>query len=189
MPNITDAGSARTHDLVHENTQVLVQLAELIGSLTAEQYQRSLGQQDQHSVGKHVRHIVDHYQSFERGFSEGDSGVGVDYENRIRDPAVETDPGTACARLAAVSDWLQLLPCISGQQPVVLNYPTADRAVPIHSSVGRELIFLFSHTVHHMAIIGLLAEQMGVVPGHEFGVHPSTLRHWQREAARRARSS
>ncbi len=188
MFNIKDAESAGTDDLVHENIQVLAQLIELIGSLSAEQYQRSLGQQGQHSVGKHVRHIVDHYQSFDHGLSDGESGACVDYENRMREPAVESDPGTACARLAEVSGWLQHLRCISGQQPLVLNYPTADRAVPIHSSVGRELIFLFSHTVHHMAIIGLLAEQLGVVPSSEFGVHPSTLRHWQREAARLARS-
>lgn len=188
MPNITHAGSAGIDDLVHENLQVLTQLIELVGSLSAEQYQRSLGKQGQHSVGKHVRHIVDHYQSFDRGFSAGESGEKVDYENRKREPAVETDPATACARLAAMSDCLQALRDVSGKQPVVLNYSTADRAIPVHSSVARELIFLFSHTVHHMAIIGLLAEQLGVIPGIEFGVHPSTLRHWQREAARHARS-
>lgn len=189
MFNIKDAESAGTDDLVHENIQVLAQLIELIGSLSAEQYQRSLGQQGQHSVGKHVRHIVDHYQSFHRGISGRGNGAGVDYENRIREPAVESEPDIAFARLEAVSDCLQRLRDVPAQQPVVLDYPTADTTIPIHSTVGRELIFLFSHTVHHMAIIGLLAEQLGVVPGNEFGVHPSTLRHWQREATKLVRSA
>ncbi len=34
-----------------------------------------------------------------------------------------------------------------------------------------------------MAIIGLLAEQLGLALPDSFGVHPSTLRHWRREAA------
>lgn len=47
--------------------------------------------------------------------------------------------------------------------------------------MARELAFLTSQTIHHMAIIGLLAEQQGIPLAEDFGVHPSTLRHWQRE--------
>jgi len=50
-------------------------------------------------------------------------------------------------------------------------------------------VFLASHTIHHMAIIGMLAEQAGVEVGAEFGVHPSTLRYLQRQARGMAESA
>ena len=57
------------------------------------------------------------------------------------------------------------------------------------TSVARELVFLASHTIHHMAIIGMLAEQAGVKVSADFGVHPSTLRYLQRQASGMARSA
>ena len=39
-----------------------------------------------------------------------------------------------------------------------------------------------------MALLGLLAERLGVVLPKDFGVHPSTLRHWDREAEALSRS-
>ena len=50
------------------------------------------------------------------------------------------------------------------------------------STVRRELQFLLSHTIHHFALIGLLLHQQGIDPGPDFGVAPSTLRHWREQA-------
>jgi hypothetical protein len=46
------------------------------------------------------------------------------------------------------------------------------------STVGRELQYLLSHTIHHYAIIGSILRAQGREPGPDFGVAPSTLRHW-----------
>ena len=46
------------------------------------------------------------------------------------------------------------------------------------STVYRELQFLVSHTIHHYAIIGTILRSRGFEPGMDFGVAPSTLRHW-----------
>ncbi|MDQ3269589.1 MAG: DinB family protein [Pseudomonadota bacterium] len=189
MSNITAAGSPEIDELVHENTRVLAQLAQLVGRLAPEPYQRSLGPQGQHAIGKHVRHIVNHYESFLSGITGDAGGTRVDYEHRLRDPVIESDPAAACLRLAGLSAALERLSPRFAREALQLNHPTASKAIAIHSSAGRELVFLFSHTIHHMAIIGLLAEQLGVVAGSEFGVHPSTLLHWQREATKLARSA
>ena len=50
------------------------------------------------------------------------------------------------------------------------------------STLRRELQFLLSHTIHHFALIGLLLSFHGVEPGEEFGVAPSTLKHWRSQA-------
>ncbi len=49
------------------------------------------------------------------------------------------------------------------------------------SSVGRELRFLASHTVHHYALIAALLRQRGVDPGESFGVAPATAAHWREQ--------
>ncbi|MBM4187475.1 MAG: hypothetical protein FJ206_09205 [Gemmatimonadetes bacterium] len=45
------------------------------------------------------------------------------------------------------------------------------------STLGRELQFLVSHSVHHFALIKLLLANDGPVLPREFGVAPSTLSH------------
>ena len=56
-----------------------------------------------------------------------------------------------------------------------------DYAVWSRSSVLRELDFLRSHTVHHYSLIAMLLRLHEIDPGAEFGVAPSTLRHWEEE--------
>jgi hypothetical protein len=50
------------------------------------------------------------------------------------------------------------------------------------TSVGRELQFLVSHTVHHYAVIAAMLRPQGVEPGADFGVAPSTLVYEQGSA-------
>jgi hypothetical protein len=63
---------------------------------------------------------------------------------------------------------------------VVARCSADHPGVPQASSLGRELHFLVSHTVHHYAIVRLLLENPDAVD-HAFGVAPSTLA-WQRTA-------
>lgn len=172
-PEVSDIGQ-----LIDENRQALAQLLELVSGLNADQYQRCLGVQRQHTVGKHVRHILDHYQSLMRAL---ETGTGLNYENRQRDRALEIDPNRACTNLRAVYRFLGQLEGEEYSSVLSLDHVTDERRFDLTSSLGRELVFLASHTVHHMAIIGLLTEQLGVSPAKDFGVHPSTLRHWQKE--------
>lgn len=172
--NASDVG-----ELIDENLQAISQLIQLVNRLSADQYQRGFGLQDQHTVGKHVRHIIDHYQALLSGI---DAAL-INYEHRQREEALETQPDAARRRLLTVCDFLGQLRDNDHRSPVSIDYPTGTQSFTINSSVDRELVFLSSHTIHHMAIIGLLAEQLGMQPGATFGVHPSTLRHWQRQAA------
>lgn len=183
MRHNTDQRSSDISELIEENREALLQLTQTVSRLSPDQYQQSFGLQGQHTMGKHVRHIIDHYEAFLPGLQEK-SPVKVNYEHRHREESLEKDPHRVCHRLLTVCRSLEQLRDHHYQDPVRLDYPTGIRAIEVSSSVGRELVFLSSHTIHHMAIIGLLAEQLGIQPARDFGVHPSTLRHWQREEAR-----
>lgn len=188
MRENTGKKSSDMSELIEENIQVLSQLAQLVSTLSPDQYQQSFGLQGQHTMGKHVRHIIDHYQAFLLGLKET-SPLRVNYEHRQREESLEREPQTVCCRLLTVCRSLEQLGDDHHQGPVRLDYPTVTRVIEMNSSVGRELVFLSSHTIHHMAIIGLLAEQLGIQPARDFGVHPSTLRHWQREEVRLAETA
>jgi len=166
------------NQLAEENVQVLEQLIELVRGMSAAQYQQHVGLQGQQTIGKHVRHVVDHYESFLR-HSPATGPILVNYEHRRREASLETVPKVACDRLRQLCDNLQQFLDADLQNAVQVEYPTHRATSSLSSSVGRELTFLSSHTIHHMAIIGSLAEQLDLRPEPGFGVAPSTQRHWR----------
>ncbi|MDR5904893.1 DinB family protein [Franzmannia qiaohouensis] len=164
--------------LIEENQVALAQLRHLVAGLTPEAYQQAAGRQGRHTLGKHVRHIIDHVEAL---LNLGPEEGVIDYEHRRRDARLEQWPQQAANRL---DDLEALLAAFAPQREAAsLHYPVGDEALTLDTSVSRELAFLTSHTIHHMAIIGLLAEHQGIPLAEDFGVHPSTLRHWQQQAA------
>ncbi len=172
--------TATVKDLIEENCHELGQLVQLLQSLTPAQYQQRSGVHGQHTIGKHVRHIIDHYDSFLQSLSSR-SDNRLDYEHRERDPALESDPLTAAMRLRKLSTELGAHSELSHTVALGMVHQEGDAHLTTPTSVGRELAFLSSHTIHHMAILGLLVEAAGMTLPEEFGVHPSTLRHWRRQ--------
>jgi len=167
--------------LVEENLLTLVQLRRLIEALDPERYRQAFGEHGRHTLGKHVRHIIDHYDALLEGLDRGEEVI--DYEQRRRDETLEQWPQQAASHLAGIESRLSTLGSEPASQALTLAYPMDDERFFLVSSLNRELAFLTSHSIHHMAIIALLAEQSGIHLPASFGVHPSTLRHWQRASA------
>ena len=116
-------------------------------------------------------------------------GVLLDYENRNRDLLLETDRQTAGNRLSDILETLRNRFGTKYAAELAMLHNSDGQRQVVTTSVDRELVFLASHTIHHMAIIGMLAEQAGVDVGGDFGVHPSTLRYLQRQTSDMARSA
>lgn len=173
--------SAATACLIEENRLTLAQLGELVASLAPDAYRQAFGEHGRHTLGKHVRHIIDHYNALFDGLARG--AAVIDYEQRQRDEALELWPQEAARRLGQIKKRLAALAGAPTVGALTLGYPTDDEALALPSSLNRELAFLTSHSIHHMAIIALLAEQAALHLPASFGVHPSTLRHWQRATA------
>ncbi len=139
-------------------------------------------------VGSHVRHCVDFYRSFFAGLASG----RVDYNQRERDARVERDRAYAIRQLNEVIESLLDLPAEAGSTPLLVA-PEDDEGAPTNdaawclSTAAREMQFLLSHTIHHFALIALMLRLQGFEPGAEFGVNPSTLKHWREAEAACAR--
>jgi uncharacterized damage-inducible protein DinB len=148
-------------------------LATLVAQLTPEAYARSAVGAISGSIGGHVRHCLDHVLALERGF---ETGV-VDYEARHRRTAIEHDRSRALEALVAGATRLRSRGDLTASQPMVVR-ACAFEGGPIEqygSTLGREVAFVISHTIHHNATIALLADRVGHrrLP-YRFGIAPGT---------------
>jgi uncharacterized damage-inducible protein DinB len=164
------------NDLIESNLGLLRQGLELLERVDASAYRDPAPGRS--SVGAQYRHVLDHYRALLEGFGPG----RVDYDARRRNPEIETD------REVAARDTRDLMDGLAALAGRPLDTPLAAIAAcsahqpgePQQSSLGRELQFLLSHTVHHYAIVKLLLDRSECV-AEEFGVAPSTLA-WNRTA-------
>jgi hypothetical protein len=134
------------------------------------------------SIGQHYRHVLDHFLCLEAGIGASE----IEYDNRDRNPRLETDIEYARAtteRLIRVFhgyDYDRLT------QSCVVRYSVGyGEAGPVRllSTVVRELAFCVGHAVHHYAIVRLLCDSAGVGVLPEFGVAPSTLKYRAQQMA------
>jgi hypothetical protein len=158
---------------IRGNCHFLEQGIELLGRLSPEVY-RTPTRPGWAAVGSQFRHVLDHYQAFLLGRSAG----RVDYDARQRDRRIETDPKEAAVLARQMVAGLELIHVEDGNRALAIQMDTGgDQRVPDWrpSTIGRELQFLVSHTVHHYALIKLLLEDVGIDAGADFGVAPSSL--------------
>lgn len=128
-------------------------------------------------IGPHLRHCIDFYEAFLEGAASG----RIDYDARHRDPAVERERTRAVAAIERIVAGLSALDTDDTTRLLEVRADAAAWGDPAHawnrSSLGRELCFLLSHTVHHYALIATLLRSRGIEPDADFGVAPSTLAH------------
>jgi uncharacterized damage-inducible protein DinB len=184
--SVSDSNRALNR-IVEENANAISQLVQLLDQMPGVFYRQCFGARKQQVIGKHVRHVIDHYSAL----LAATSGAGelLDYESRNRDLSLETDRRAARHALEQITHALRVRfegPCGSA---LGMRHNSAGEHQIVKTSVERELVFLASHTIHHMAIIGMLAEQAGVEVSADFGVHPSTLRYLEGQVAGLARSA
>lgn len=169
----TVAVTANLAALCRDNLDQLERIDGLLARLESGDYTHRQVSAD--PIGKHVRHVLEHYESLLQGIDGR-----IDYETRARDPEVETDPRVASERIAGIRERLAALPEMDAPASVRVRYTAAsdDQTVTgIESTLERECHFVLSHTVHHMALIALLAQRYGHGVPEGFGVAGSTLRY------------
>jgi len=164
-----------------DNIGFLEQGIRLIERLDDASFTRAPGGPFRGGVGPQFRHCLDLYDCFLRGLDDG----RVDYAARERDNRVESDRERAGESARRIIELLSRLDASRLQSGLAVRSEIEPGGRPVEwnaSSVGRELQFLLSHTIHHYALIGAMLTQQGIeLAGDlaDFGVAPSTLRHWR----------
>ena len=156
---------------------LLGQCARFIDRLDDAAYTRPSRAFGSGTIGKHLRHSLDHFAAPIAVLDRTEAVI--EYDRRARGVPMETDRAAALAaieRLAArLSAFDQPTSALSVTVRVMLTEDgaTADLA----STIGRELAFATHHAVHHCAMMRAIAEEFGLTPPDGFGKAPATLHH------------
>jgi hypothetical protein len=128
------------------------------------------------SVGGHYRHCLDHFRSV----FDGLDGAEVNYDNRQRDPLIET------VREIALNETRELLRAGEGlgnrslgcsiRVRSKVSYAIVESPSAI-STVGREIMFCIVHAIHHYALIRVMCGMLEAPVPEGFGMAPSTIKH------------
>lgn len=151
---------------------IFVQLTASANQLTQDQYVKPCKTLFNASIGQHVRHIIELFQSLLAGYEEGI----VNYENRKRDINIETNKEFALQLLKDIYEnidkpdkGLTLAACYDEHSSDTMNVITNYR---------REVIYNLEHAIHHMALIRIgINEVSDIKLSESFGVAASTIKH------------
>jgi hypothetical protein len=174
MPTLSDMP---TLALLRFNRQVLDQALALVVAHEAPGAAAFAG-----PVGAHLRHIIEHYEALLMPAQRG----AVDYDGRPRDRELERSTDLARQRIVAL---LHCLSCSAGlacEQPVRvggLGGLAGDFVFGVVSTIGRELVFVASHAIHHFALLQAHCKQSGIHISADFGKAPATVAHQRASGA------
>ncbi len=173
-------GGGVASEFVEPVVVLLRQLGEVVSAMSDGQYVQSPVGVIQSSVGGHVRHCLDHVRALVLAAGGGE-GATLSYDHRHRGTPVESSRGVALEAIEELSRSLGELTEEAVQRRLLVSVlMTANGpAVEARSSVGRELAFVLSHTIHHNALVGAMAAVLGVPMPARFGYAPDTVRHFE----------
>lgn len=129
------------------------------------------------AIGPHLRHCLDHLRCLLGGLESGT----VDYDARERNVEQETDAVAFLTVLRRTVGKLADLPEARLGDVVRVRQAADDRGEPYTtaSNLARELVFLSSHTIHHLAIMVVLVRARGIDAPEDLAVAYSTAA-WRR---------
>jgi uncharacterized damage-inducible protein DinB len=155
--------------LISDNMRFLQQGEWVLKRMDDALYHSKVPPFGQGGIGRHVRHVLDHYASFWDGLKCG----RIDFDDRARDLDVEQNRSHALALFDLnrnrMMSWSRMGPDLDRSLEVCHNGAWCQ------SSVGRELQHLINHTLHHYALVAMVLRLQGVDVADDFGVAPSTV--------------
>jgi hypothetical protein len=174
--------SADYQVLIGSVIEILNQGEALLAEIENDSYVRKIPAAFNASIGGHYRHCLDHFRSLLESASAGD----LNYDHRERGTLVENDCFAALNATRELCAGYQRLSvdCLSRELNVTCKTSYASNGSQVSpSTVGREIMYVVAHAVHHYALIGIMAGLMGLQMPAGFGVAPSTVK-FQSEATR-----
>lgn len=178
----SDAAQDRQTVLLRMNVTWLEQAAQLVAELDDRMFTAVPNGLDPHRAGSHLRHVLEFYECFLGGLDS----LYIDYDARRRDLDLERSRVAALKRIASLIERLSMDPRLRTDGVLFVRMEDAPEDLEdahLMTSIGRELLALSSHTIHHFALIGMTLRALEVAVPTDFGVAPSTLRHRQRKEA------
>jgi hypothetical protein len=155
--------------------QNLEEIKALLLQLSNAQYTYASKLLSEATIGQHVRHILEFYQSVLKGI---DTKI-INYDNRERNLLIETEKDFAIQVIDFISTNLahDLL-----DKSIILegNFSSEPgKQTQIQTTIFRELAYSLEHSIHHQALIkvGLIELNSASFIDETFGLAPATIRY------------
>ncbi len=146
---------------------IIADLINLLQQMSDEDYTKKIERLNQSTIGQHVRHSIEMYQSLLDNYQENE----VDYSHRKRDILIESSSEYA------ITCFHKILVEINVDDKIIyVKNNEADLAAL--SSFNREVGYCNEHLIHHMAIIKVALQETNAYSiSDSFGVAPSTIQY------------
>lgn len=152
----------------------LNEIIKLLLQLTPEQYSYPSSTLFGATIGQHVRHILEFYQSVVNSLES----KKVNYDNRKRNLLIETDTLHAIQIIDDITSFLTI-ELLDEAYILEGNFCAhSNKQTQIVTSLFRELAYCLEHSIHHQALIkvGLLEIGKLNLIDENFGLAPTTIR-------------
>lgn len=150
----------------------------LLLQLSNEQYTYKAKLLSAASIGQHVRHILEFYQSVMKGMETN----GINYDQRERNFLVETDKDAAIQIIENIKASLSVE--IFDKTFVLEGNFCAEegKQLQIRTTLFRELAYCLEHSIHHQALIKVALMELNHtwLINENFGLAPATIRYKNR---------
>lgn len=159
---------------------ILEHCADYIDCVDDDQYVRVSEVVPGGTIGKHIRHILDHF----RCAITTDCTEPIDYDHRKRGGSVEDNREAAKGEISSLRTLMgglgveDLGETVTTRVMLCGDGQTAD----LHSTRAREIFFAMHHAIHHNAILKAIGLELGIECPVGFGTAPSTINFEQAEA-------
>lgn len=154
---------------------LLDQAARFIAGIDESTYTRPCPLASGGTIGRHLRHCLDHYTAAIDGAVAGP----IDYDHRERAVPMENHPGAAIEAIDRLRRQLTQIGRGGSDSVVTVRVMVGNdgRTVDLASTLARELAFAAHHALHHHAMIKFIADSFGFATPEDFGKAPSTVHH------------
>ena len=147
----------------------LSELSQLLEQLNSTDYSDKCVALSNSSIGEHTRHSIEMFQCLENQY---DVGI-VNYDNRLRDYQLQTEPKFAQAAIEKVIQNLN-----KPNKKIILQQIIDGEELNIDSNYERELLYNLEHCIHHQALIKVaVLQNKNIQIDANFGVARSTIEY------------
>jgi hypothetical protein len=152
-------------------TEQLKSLSNLLLLLNDQQYNQKIAFLGNASIGGHTRHIIELLKCATDGYQAGT----VDYLNRVRNLAIETDKSVAIRELSLMENHIIQY---DKQMNLVVECCGEHALGYVTTTYFREIVYNAEHAIHHLALIRVALKEMKLeIVDDDFGMAYSTIKY------------
>lgn len=167
--------------MLDSQLEIVQQAKQFLSDISDLDYSSTLKPHLSGSAGKHMRHILDHYQALMIGHETG----LVDYNKRDRFSQVETDSAAALYQWSIIETWLAHVCTLPSETTIKVLSETSIEHIEyaqVPSTLARELVFVSSHAIHHFSLLAVISSLLGKPCAENFGIAPATATFLRQQA-------